>query len=128
MTRSRIIGSAVALSALASFLPGGAFADADQAVATAAQHSALAANASEIAMVHRHLHHALNCLVGPDGEGFDAAAGNPCAAAGGAIPQTSDSDMKMKLEMAAKEIRDGIANESADGAKEKATAVQAMLK
>jgi uncharacterized membrane protein len=29
-----------------------------------------------------HLHHVLNCAVGPDGMGFDAAAGNPCKGQG----------------------------------------------
>ena len=38
----------------------------------------MAATQTDIMMAHKHLHHAVNCLVGPSGAGFDAAAGNPC--------------------------------------------------
>ena len=127
MTAVRIIGSAIALAGFVSLSPA-ALADGPQAVATAAQHAGLAANAADIAVVHRHLHHVLNCLVGPDGAGFDAAPGNPCSAAGGAIPQTADAAMKTKLETAATRVRGGIANQSLDAAKKVAMDVQAMLK
>jgi hypothetical protein len=128
MTALRIIGSSTVLTALMAVSPGVVLADGPQAVATAAQHAGLAANGADIAAVHRHLHHVLNCLVGSDGEGFDAAAGNPCAAAGGAIPQTSDNAMKMKLEKAVAEARMGIANENLDAAKKTAMELQASLK
>jgi len=49
--------------------------------------------------VQMHLHHAVNCLVGPGGKGFDAAAGNPCGKAGaGAIPDSTDTAQKAKLQ------------------------------
>ena len=127
MKTFRIIGSAFALTGLVVLGPNAALADGPQAIATAAQHAGLAANGTDIAAARRHLHHALNCLVGPDGEGFDASAGNPCAAAGGAIPQTSDSQLKMKLGEFAAQVRTGIENESLDAAKKVATDVQAML-
>ena len=38
----------------------------------AATHAGLAAQAADINGVHTHMHHALNCLVGPKGDGFDA--------------------------------------------------------
>ena len=42
--------------------------------------------------VQAHLHHTLNCLVGPGGDGFDAKQMNPCAQAGnGAIPDAKDA-------------------------------------
>jgi hypothetical protein len=122
---SRTILGAFAFAAL---LTAPALADGPQAISTAANHAGLAANAANIGAVHTHLHHVLNCLVGPAGEGFDAAPGNPCMAAGGAIPQTSDGAMKTKLEMAATEVRGGIANEDMAAAKKVATDVQAMLK
>jgi hypothetical protein len=124
----RIIQSSIALAGLVSLLSGAVLADGPQAIATAVQHSGLAANAADIDAVHRHLHHVLNCLVGPDGDGFDAAPGNPCAAAGGAIPQTADAAMKMKLEMAATQVRGGSANANIEAAKKVATDVQAMLR
>src|SRR5262245_7670910 len=127
MTTFRIIGSAIALAGAISLSPA-ALADGPQAVATAAQHAGLAAGGADIATVQRHLHHVLNCLVGPGGAGFDAAPGNPCAAAGGAIPQTADAAMKTKLEQAATQVRGGIANQNLDAAKKTAVDVQTMLK
>ncbi|MEO6800980.1 MAG: hypothetical protein ABI178_13670, partial [Rhodanobacter sp.] len=55
-------------------------------VATATAHAGMALAASDLNMVHTHLHHVINCLVGPSGHGFDNSAGNPCKAMGhGAI-------------------------------------------
>ena len=54
---------------------------------TPTEHAGYAAAAADIAGVHAHLHHALNCLVGPGGNGFDAKEINPCAHAGnGSFP------------------------------------------
>src|SRR2546423_1794048 len=87
-----------------------AFADAASEVVTAATHASLAAGAADIAGVHTHLHHALNCLVGPKGDGFDAKELNPCAQGGsGAIPDTTDAARKSSLEAAAAKARSGIA-------------------
>jgi hypothetical protein len=126
-----IIGSATALATLgtfAAFTPVTALADGPQAISTAAQHAGLAAAGADLAGVRRHLHHVLNCLVGPDGQGFDAAPGNPCAAAGGAIPQTADAAVKDKLQKAATQVRAAIGNENLDAAKKAATDVQQLLK
>jgi hypothetical protein len=57
-----------------------------------------------------HLHHALNCVVGPAGEGFDAKQMNPCAQSGnGAIPDSTDAAKKAKLETAKTQLMQGIA-------------------
>jgi hypothetical protein len=114
--------------AFAALLSAPALADGPQAITTAGNHAGLAANGANIGAVHTHLHHVLNCLVGPGGNGFDAMPGNPCNAAGGAIPQTADAAMKAKLENAATAVRGGIANEDMAAAKKVATDVQAMLK
>ena len=45
---------------------------------TAYEHAGFASNAKDAATVHLHLHHVINCLVGANGPGFDAAAGDPC--------------------------------------------------
>src|SRR5690606_5424829 len=108
--------------------PGTAHADGPQATSTAAQHAGLAAGGADLPSVRRHLHHALNCLVGEGGEGFDAGPGNPCAAAGAAIPQTTDTASKAKLEKAAAELRKAIASEDLAAAKKAGTDVQASLK
>ena len=53
---------------------------------TAAAHAGMAIGAPNIAGVHLHLHHVLNCLVGPGGAGFDANVLDPCKGMGtGAI-------------------------------------------
>ena len=55
-------------------------------VQTAAAHAGMALGAPTLAKVHMHLHHVLNCLVGPGGAGFDANALDPCKGMGhGAI-------------------------------------------
>src|SRR6185437_12084271 len=107
-----------------SLAPQAASADAQQAIGIAANHAGLAAKAANINAVHTHLHHVLNCLVGPGGQGFDAMPGNPCAAAGGAIPQTADAATKAKLETAATTARGGIAATDIAVAKKAATDIQ----
>jgi hypothetical protein len=126
MRTLRVTGNTIALIGIVSISPA-ALADGPQAVATAAQHAGLAAAAGDIAGAHRHLHHALNCLIGPDGEGFDEAAGNPCRDAGGAIPQTADAQMKENLEDAAMKVRDAIENDDPAAVKEVAMSVQDTL-
>lgn len=116
------------LLALMVMAPGTAQADAAQARATAAQHAGLAAGSADLPSVRRHLHHTLNCLVGPEGEGFNAGPGNPCANAGAAIPETSDANAKAGLEKAAAEVRKAIASDDVAAAKKAATDVQATLK
>jgi hypothetical protein len=53
---------------------------------------------------------AINCLVGPAGEGFSAAAPNPCAASGnGVIPDTADPAQKAKFQEAVEKLKSGLA-------------------
>ena len=93
----------------ALLLPGSALADGHSQIVLAEQHAGLAAQSVDVALVHAHLHHALNCLVGPGGPGFDAHEMNPCANAGnGAIPDGGGLK-KLPLEAAAAEARLGIA-------------------
>jgi len=73
-------------------LPAASFAaDLEGEIVTAATHAQLATQASDLQMVHMHLHHTVNCLVGPKGADFDPTNLNPCAGSGsGAIPDSSD--------------------------------------
>lgn len=77
---------------------------------TAHAHAMMAASANTIAMAHTHLHHVINCLVGPGGKGFDAAAGTPCKGQGnGAIPDSaSDHALGGKLHQALAYARTGL--------------------
>ena len=123
----RLIPSVLVLTGAAVLAPSAANADAAQATTTAAQHAGFAAGGADLAGVRLHLHHTLNCLVGPDGEGFNLDAGNPCAQAGGAIPQTTDAAMTEKLQEVAVAVTAAIANEDLDAAKQAATDAQKIL-
>ncbi len=66
-------------------------------------------NLMKIEDVHQRMQSAINCLVGPKGEGFDAAAPNPCAASGnGVIPDTADPAKKAKFQEAADKLKSGL--------------------
>ena len=114
--------------ALILFVPTAAFAaDAAKEVATAATHAELAAKAADLAGVQMHLHHTVNCLVGPNGDGYDVKQMNPCSADGaGAIPD-SDAAKKPALEAAAATARSGIAATDMMVAQKAATDAAAAL-
>jgi len=102
--------------------------DAGKEVSTAATHAGFAAKATTIDMVHTHLHHVVNCLVGPKGTGFDAKAANPCDKLGdGAIPDASDAHMKDMLGDALKSANMGLTSNDLAAAQKDAMDVQAAL-
>jgi hypothetical protein len=118
---------AVAIAALAP-LPALA-ADVGSEIVTAGTHAGLAAQAADLNGVHMHLHHAVNCLVGPSGKGFDASQMNPCANSGnGAIPDTADPAKKASLQAAADKALSGIAESDIAKAKAAANATAGLLK
>jgi len=99
-----------AFAAAACFAALPALADVAGELAIAQTHAGLAGKAAAIDGVHMHLHHAVNCLVGPAGAGFDAGNANPCAKAGnGAIPDSMDAAQKTKLQAAVAKAQEGIA-------------------
>ncbi len=58
-------------------------------IRVAAIHAGLAVDMHRIALIHLHLHHLINCLVGVGSHQFDPRAGNPCKGLGnGAIPDS----------------------------------------
>ena len=88
----------------------------------------MAAAAGDLKMVHAHLHHVVNCLVGPGAPDYDAAQADPCKGQGmGAIPD-SMADKRTALGAAVGVAKQGIAQEDIVKAKEDATALQAALK
>ena len=121
----------IAIAALSGGLfacPMTAYADAAAQIATAAQHAGLAAAAPDLAQTRRHLHHALNCLVGPLDADFDKTNMNPCAQQGkGAFPDASNQDIKVKLQGAMSAAADGIAAKDDATAKKNAATVKTML-
>lgn len=126
MFRSTLLVSSVAVVFLASPVVA---ADLSAEITTAAQHAGLAAQAGDIAGVHTHLHHTVNCLVGQAGPGYDGKEINPCANNGsGAIPDTTDAATKQKLEAALAEANRGITATDLAAAQKDASATEAMLK
>ncbi|HEA52735.1 hypothetical protein LCGC14_0670330 [marine sediment metagenome] len=121
---STVSGTALALIISSSALA----ADAPSEVKTAAVHAGLAAKADNVKGVQTHLHHALNCLVGPDGDGFDSNELNPCGDMGkGAIPDTKDDMMKGQLKKAVAKVNSGLDTDDYDEAKSAAMSTQKML-
>jgi hypothetical protein len=80
-------------------------------------------------MAHAHLHHTINCLVGPQGNGFDAKELNPCKDFGnGAIPDTEDA-MKLKSLHAALALAEaGLKTDDLDTAKKLGAQAAAEIK
>jgi len=104
-------------------------ADTAKEIATAAEHADLAATAADIKMVKAHLHHTINCLVGPDGDHFDAKELNPCQDLGaGAIPETTDAAKKQSLQAAFKKCMSGLTAHDLAGAKAIAAEAEALIK
>jgi len=103
-------------------------ADLGAEITNAQTHANLAAQSGTINAVHTHMHHALNCLVGPAGEGFDAAQMNPCAKVGaGAIPDSTNAGQKTKLEAAKAQLVQGIAATDLKAAQDAANSAQATI-
>jgi hypothetical protein len=114
MTRKPVIAAHLSLAGLIAVvvagMPASALAaDAAKEAATSGVHASLAAKAATIEQVHMHLHHAVNCLVGAKGQGFDAKEANPCQSLGdGAIPDTTDAATKAKLNAALAHAQAGL--------------------
>lgn len=97
-------------------------------IEAAAKHASFAAGAGDIDGVHTHLHHAVNCLVGPEGEGFAPKEMNPCKALGnGAIPDTEDEMRKESLRAALERANAGLAADDLADAKAEAIKTEALL-
>jgi hypothetical protein len=119
----------IALGAAAALAPLAACSDAASEIATAANHAGFAASAATLDGVHMHLHHAINCLVGPEGEGFDTKALNPCAKSGnGAIPDETDATRRASLETAVTEAKAGLAATDLRTAQANARKTEATLR
>jgi hypothetical protein len=124
-----IISAAVLGAALLAALPARAAEDPGKEVATAATHAGLATAAKDMKAVQMHLHHTVNCLVGPSGAGFDAKEANPCKDQGnGAIPDTKDPGKLAALRDALTKANDGLTQSDMATAQKDAAAAQALIK
>jgi len=106
--RTASIG-AVLLLCSPVFSPAWAVDLAVEKIATQITARSASRNVFKIEDVHQRMQSAINCLVGPKGEGFDAAAPNPCAASGnGLIPDSDPAKKDAYMEVVAK-LKTGIA-------------------
>src|SRR4051812_2353365 len=97
------------IAACAALVATPVLADTAAELNIAQSHAGMAAKAADLKTTQMHLHHAVNCLVGPAGKGFDAAAGNPCSKVGtGAIPDATDAAVKGKLQTIADAAAPGL--------------------
>lgn len=108
-------------------------ADADSAVAkqvsTARAHAGMALGAADLKLAHTHLHHVINCLVGPSGKGFDAQEENPCKGLGqGAIVDAKgDAASESGFHAAVAKAEHGVKATTLDGAHADAQQVMTIL-
>ena len=124
-SRNLLLGGAIAALLVT---PTAVLADAHSEIVNADEHAGYAATSSDMTTVQAHLHHALNCLVGPGGNGFDAKQMNPCAKVGaGAIPDSTDAGQKAKLEAAKAKLVAGIASDDLKVAQDAANSAQATI-
>ncbi len=85
------IFSVLAFVAFVSTMVGAA-GDPAAELKTATTHAGFSAKYDSSKEVTMHLHHAINCLVGPQDKMFDQAAGNPCQGQGnGFLPDYKTS-------------------------------------
>ena len=130
LTLSRLTLTSVIAAGFVFAVVSQARADADpgKEMTTAATHAGLAAKATDIKMTHMHLQHVVNCLVGPNGKGFDATPGNPCKDQGnGGIPDTKDPAQKKAMQAALNKARAGLKATDETVAVKDATQTQALL-
>jgi hypothetical protein len=120
-------GSRLAL--LFASCPAARAADAGKEIATAAQHAGYAADSTAIGMAHAHLQHTINCLVGPQGNGFDPKQLNPCKDLGnGAIADTEDATKLKALAIALGLAETGLKSDDLDTAKRLGAQAAAEIK
>ena len=105
---SKVVGAAAVI--LLGFAAAASAADlAVEKIATQITARSASRNVQNIEDVHQRMQSAINCLVGPKGEGFNSAAPNPCAASGsGLIPDTAEADKKDQYQAVAAKLKTGL--------------------
>ena len=124
-TTKRVLCAGAFVTASALFAQAYA-GDAALQAETAAQHAGFAAGSDGIDSVRAHMHHALNCLVGPDGDGFDGSFGYPCDGMGGGAITDGGSEMQADYTQAAEYLRNGLLADAVDIDMAKSNAVAAQ--
>jgi hypothetical protein len=126
---TRILSGLAAAAAVALLSQSALAVDLKAEITTAGQHADMAAAAPDIATVHMHLHHTINCVVGQGGAGYDASQLNPCQNQGsGALPDATSAATKQSLQKAVAQAQAGLATNDLAAAQKDATAASAALK
>jgi hypothetical protein len=120
---------AISTALLAAASPASA-ADAAKELATAEAHAGYAAAATDLKMAQAHLHHVVNCMVGPKGRGFDETQANPCKDQGGGVmvDYKGDKAKRATLQKALDTARAGLKAADLAAAKQRASDADALLK
>lgn len=96
------------LAACAAFAASPALADVAAELNLAQNHAGMAAKATDLKTTQMHLHHAVNCLVGAGGAGYDASNANPCAKAGNGALADAAGDQRLKIQAAVADALPGL--------------------
>jgi hypothetical protein len=125
-----IAAPAIVLAGLVAAVPALADADVAKEIATAEAHAGFAVKAADMKGLQMHLQHVVNCMVGPNGKGFDAAPGNPCKDQGaGVMPDFKGTRAKRaSLQKALDAARAGLKATDVAVAREKATDAGELIK
>ena len=118
--------------ALAQSAPPAAAGNPDAELKTAVTHAGFAGKYDALKEVTTHLHHMVNCVVGPQDKMFDAAAGNPCQSQGnGFLPdlkaKKGESAQYYQAQWAAEIASQGIASNNLQEAKAAAHVASLVL-
>jgi len=132
MNHMRIIRDTAAALGGFALITSGAFAamasNVHKEIETAAQHAGYAASAITVKDTHMHLHHAINCMVGPMGLGYDSNFADPCKGMGdGALNDTQDATAKTMVDQALSLAKVGVQIEGKAAAQDTAKAVHQLL-
>ena len=130
MALKRILMAACGALALFALVTPSAMADTDvkKEIATAEAHAGFAAGGADLKAVQMHLHHVVNCLVGPKGKGFDASQANPCKDQGNGVMPDYKGKQKKALQQALDTTRAGLKATDLAVAKQKASDAEMLLK
>ena len=76
----------------------------------ASAHAGMALGAADLKVAHMHLHHVINCLVGPSGKAFDKQQADPCKGMGhGALVDAKgDAAIEARLHTALADAERGV--------------------
>lgn len=98
-------------------------------ISMAHTHALMAQGAKTLQKSHTHLHHVINCLVGPQGNGFDATTANPCAGMGqGALSDSKNKRaLHMRVKKALKVARKGVKTSDLKKSQKDAAKVASLL-